>query len=361
MAKEFFEPAGLSRSSKKSLSTYFEIARASSGPLLPTLIEKIEGQMQSENEVLARLWANFRGDLSERLNFVKVHIKGDLHGDMPDSLLWHFTRLSVFESIVRDRQIWLSNLTKSNDEDEIRFALRRVGDIVTEIAPNWKNRNHARKVAQLAKEVIAKLDSTALFGFCMSEERDLVHHWGAYGGGLRVRPDPKDPYVAIGFDAGAMAFPLELTTESAPVFLLNVIYGDESARALCRYWALKARATLELLDARTTGLSSAGANQLLKQSLLFSCALVKGEGWRGEEEFRLIYLPDFDKTPLGPPRARPDGRGTHLPLAWDKDKSPVRAVMPHPLATFDDVERRVRTLQKWKSGRVLRSELRPRL
>ena len=317
--------------------------------------------MLSENEALAPLWAKFRDDLSERLKLVKVHFKGDLHGDMPDSLLWHFTRLSVFEAMVRGRQIWLSDLAKSNDEDEIRFALRRVGNVVTEISPHWKNQDHARKVTLLAKEVVADLhNSGALFGFCMSEERDLVHHWGAYGGGLQVRPDPKDPYVAIGFDAAAMAFPLELRTESPPAFLLNVIYGDEFARSLCNYWALKARATLELLDASKTRVSSAGATWLLKQSLLFSCALVKAEGWRGEEEFRLLYLPDFDESPLGSPRARPDGRSAYLPLAWDKDKSPIRAVMPHPLAAFDDVERRVRSLPRWRSGRILRSELQPR-
>jgi hypothetical protein len=317
--------------------------------------------MRSEDEVLALLWADFRDDLSNRLLFVKVHCKGDLHGDMEDSLLWHFTRLSVFEAMMRGGQLWLSDLTKSNDEDEIRFALRRVGEVLSEIAPRWKNRDHARKVVRLANEVIADLDDClALFGFCMSEERDLVHHWGAYAGGLQVRPDPKDPYVAIGFDASAMAWPPEFNPEISPVFLFNVVYGDKSARALCNYWALKARAALEVLDAKTTGLSRAGLTRLLKQGLLFSCALVKSEGWRGEEEFRLLYLPDFGATPLGLPRERPDGRGTYLPLAWDKNQSPIKAVMPHPLADSDMVERRVRSLPQWKSGRVLRSQLRPR-
>jgi hypothetical protein len=135
----------------------------------------------------------------------------------------------------------------------------------------------------------------------------------------------------------------------------------EPAQDLCNYWAIKARKTLEVLDAGTTALTVPGAEQLLKRCLLFACALVKAEGWRVEEEFRLIYLPNFDDAPLGSPCRRPDGRGTYLPLTWDEDRCPIKAIMPHPLAAFDDVERRVLALRQWKSRPVLRSALRPRL
>lgn len=312
-------------------------------------------------EVTSILWADFRDDLSEQLKFVRAHQKGDLHGDIPDSLLWHFTRLSVFDAMIRGRQIWLSDLTKSNDEDEIRFGLRRVVGVVEEASARWQNQNHAEVVKQVARDVIAELDDRhALYGFCVSEERDTVHHWGAYGGGLQVRPRADDPYVAIGFEAGALAFPLELTGECPPAFLFNVVCGDDPARSLCHYWAVKARKTLEVVDAGKTGLSRWNADRLLKQCLLLACALVKAEGWRGEHEFRLLYLPDFDERPLGAPRPRPDGRGSFVPLQWDEAKSPIATIMPHPLSNFDDVERRVRSLPGWASGRVLRSELRPR-
>ena len=318
--------------------------------------------MLSEEAVVSRLWADIRDDLSNRLKFVQVHYKGDRHGDIPDSYLWHFTRLSALESMVHGRQVWLSDLTKSNDADEIRFGLRRVLGVLEEVSPRWANQQHAKAVVQMAREVIADLDDRhALYGFCMSEERDTAHHWGAYGGGLQVRPAADDPYVAIAFDATAMAAPLEfIKDEHPPAFLLNVVFGDEPAQELCNYWAVKARKTFELLEATSTGLLRDGATHLLKRCLLFVCALVKAEGWRGEHEFRLLYLPDFDTEPLGAPRLRPDGRGAYVPLEWEEGRCPIAAVMPHPLAALDDVERRVRALAGGAQIRVLQSELKPR-
>jgi hypothetical protein len=74
----------------------------------------------------------------------------------------------------------------------------------------------------------------------------------------------------------------------------------------------------------------------------------------------LIYLPNFDDVPLGSPCLRPAGRGTYLPLTWDEDRCPIKAIMPHSLAALDGVERRVLALPQWKSRPILQSALRPR-
>jgi hypothetical protein len=97
------------------------------------------------------LCADFRDDFCERLKLVKLCHKGDLDGDA-DGLLWHFTRFSILQKILATRQIWLSDLAHSNDENEVVYGVRRAKSVVDEISKPWSNRKHAETVVRLVKQ-----------------------------------------------------------------------------------------------------------------------------------------------------------------------------------------------------------------
>jgi hypothetical protein len=315
--------------------------------------------ISNETDALSALWADYRDQLGTRLKLVKLHYKGDYFGD-DENLLWHFTRLSALRSMAHGREIWLSDLARSNDADEIRYGLRRVGPVVREASSGWANRDHAHLAVQLAEEAVSEIEAdSSVFGFCVSDAPDTAHHWGAYGGGLQTQQTPDDPHVAIGFDAQAFAYPVTLSEDEPEVFLLNVVFGRDWADLLARYWARKAQRALQVLDEPRLPLSRDKVLALVRRMLLVSCALVKAEGWRSECEFRLLYLPD----PSGDPKltaARPDGAGSYVPLVWSPDKLPVRKVMPHPLADMSAVSGEIAKTPGWEQVTVVSSELKPR-
>ena len=80
----------------------------------------------------------------------------------------------------------------------------------------------AKRVERRAK------DQFHIYTFSLSTERDTVQHWNGYGGGLNG-PDPNDPYVAVGFDAKALFYPLELSPEEPPIYMINTVSGDIAA------------------------------------------------------------------------------------------------------------------------------------
>lgn len=314
-----------------------------------------------EAEVYAKLWIDFGDGLRKHIKYVKLHHKGDLFGD-DDNMLWHYTRLSSLHSIVINRQLWLSDLTNGNDEDEVRFGLRCVPSTVTEVSGRWSNRRHADLVARLADETIASVgNGLSVFGFCLSDVRDTMQHWAVYGGGLLDRPAADGPAVAVGFDAQALAYPLNLTEDCPPIYLFNVVTGTDAAEHLAQYWAIKARKALEVLDAPRVPLSQDRVHVLLKKMLVFVCALVKGEGWCDEHEFRLLYVPDdpFEDSPQEN-APRPDGRGRYMPLRWDPERVPITKLIPHPLADFESVSVKVKSMPLRKPLEVIRSKIRPR-
>ena len=93
--------------------------------------------------------------------------------------------------------------------------------------------------------------------------------------------------------------------------------------------------------------------------LAFVCALVKNEGWRDEHEYRLLFVPENFGDEYSDALPRPDHRGSYIPFRWTADKSPIRAIMPHPLADEEIVRDVLRKLRQDNIS-VISSELRPR-
>jgi hypothetical protein len=319
----------------------------------------------TEIDEVERLWDRFIGNMNEHpLHFPpleKDHVFGD-----DDGRLWHFTRLSVLKRMLEGRQIWLTDLALCNDADEIRYGLRRVTQFVKDIH-TWCDPGLARKVQRLAKEAAKRFgDEFHVFAFCLSEERDTRQHWEAYGGGLQNTPSPDDPYVSIGFDGKALAYPLELSSLHPPIDLFSVATVTDHMDRLAGYWAFNAKQNLEHLE-RKNGKGTRRPSSMnlvrdaLARALAFTCALMKDPGWQSELEYRLLYLNpttfgEKDKNTL----SRPGGLGNYVPLIWEADNLPIQAVVVHPLGETRSVKRQLRRLRAGKDIEVIPSRLKPR-
>ena len=312
------------------------------------------------DELIDRLSDDFRDDFREQIKFVKLCHKVDLDGD-DDGLLWHFTRFTIFQKMLAGREIWLSDLAYSNDENEVVYGLTRVNSTLNEITRRWSNRRIAERVHELAKRVERRAkDQFHIYTFSLSTERDTVQHWNGYGGGLNVRPDPNDPYVAVGFDAKALFYPLQLSPEEPPIYMINTVSGDIAADSSARYWAIKTRKALEVLEARPELAAADRVYELFEHMLVLACSLVKNSGWEAENEYRLLYITNDYGDEHTWLLERPDGRGHYVSLKWTAEQSPIRALVAHPLASGAFVETSLRASPGGSDVIVHQSELKPR-
>jgi hypothetical protein len=313
----------------------------------------------TEDEAIELLSWDFINDLREEIKYVKLCLKYDLDGD-EDGLLWHFTRLSSALFIIRARQVWLSDLSLSNDENEVMYALSRVPAFLREFCPRWSNVVHATKVQQIANDVVQRVKSTPhVYALCLSVEKDRTQHWDAYGGGVGNPSSGGDPYVSIGFRATSLFHPLSLSKSRPEIYAFNTANGDDHADHLIQYWAIKARKTLELLEARADMLSLDRLTVAMQRWLLQVCALAKGRGWQDEHEYRLLYITEKFGEDGSAPCKRPDGRG-YVPLKWWPSRLPISQIVPHPLADVAMVKRQLDMLPEGKNIEVTQSTLKPR-
>jgi len=311
-------------------------------------------------KVVGTLFNSYVGGFCEGVRILQALHKGDFWINNDDDLLWHVTRLSVFKEVVGGRQFWLSDLALCNDADEIVFGLRRALTVVEDITSKWENAEHAAIVRKIAKRATRRWkNGYHVYAFCLSDRKDTVQHWNEYGGGLRVAPPDDNPYLAVAFDGQALFFPIEITAEDVPVDIFAILFGEDNADTLLWYWTKRTRTALEQFAGRRI-LSDERLYDICERTLLVSCALVKNEGWQDEHEFRMLYLtPRFGDEPEEA-FLKPDGRSRYIPLIWEAGKSPVRKVMPHPLASSAS-KRSLRKLAIKEGIAFEESRIKPRL
>ena len=88
--------------------------------------------------------------------------------------LYHYCSTETFHSIVKNRSIWLSSLTQSNDSKE--------GAVILEILIELANEADLTLAAQgrLESALRGGFDFFDGLGFCLSEEGDLLSQWRGY-------------------------------------------------------------------------------------------------------------------------------------------------------------------------------------
>lgn len=114
------------------------------------------------------------------------------------SVLYYYCKMDTFKSMLKTKTLWLTDLTRSNDSEEVIRAYRNL----------WERIRVRLDQTDIDKELLASqfemLDSAFQvqslvdipFGCCFCSENDLVQQWREYG--------DNGCGVAVGFDLDAI-------------------------------------------------------------------------------------------------------------------------------------------------------------
>jgi Protein of unknown function (DUF2971) len=255
--------------------------------------------------------------------------------------LAHYTSLDVLEKIMQTNEIWFSNPLFMNDHQEMRFVLFEALKVIAELQNDKDALSLAGGVQNFTKissafhnafqnfDINHALD---VYVFCLSKydpenQRDgLLSMWRGYGA--------NGEGAALVFNTGFVT----LVPES-PLLIVEVQYANDSER---RAWLHK---TFHQL------LSVIASHHITEQNLmaigfnLFQLALVfsltsKHPGFREEQEWRVIYLPDRDPFGLMKDRRSYLRRNNRLEPKLRFPIEPLK-IEPRQTWTFDSIVERV--------------------
>ncbi len=209
--------------------------------------------------------------------------------------LYHYCPTSSFYSIVGNRQIWLTSLLQSNDYMEGRLASRLISKLAQEDDSDSTLSKITRATIQSTEE------SYNGYGFCLSEEPDLLSQWRGYANDATG--------VAIGFSTEYLNWLAENSRGKSPNITLSQVIYDKSIHDSL---AKRAYELAKQFDSEFKKIPDPIDNSVMS-SVLYVCTvagksaplvfhqifnemfLLKSEAFREEREWRLISS-RFDNT-----------------------------------------------------------------
>lgn len=129
-----------------------------------------------------------------------------------NTLRYHYCSVSTFYNMIKNQSIWLSDVSKSNDSQELKWFLTEAEVVLHKI---WDSLILERKQAgytddpveiqNLYSSIVQALhtESVKCWAFCLSEKRDDLGQWRGYaddGKGLSVGFN-QVPFHALGVEA----------------------------------------------------------------------------------------------------------------------------------------------------------------
>jgi DUF2971 family protein len=246
-------------------------------------------------------------------------LTGLLQGPLPPSVLYHYTTASGLTGILKknDHALWASAVGFSNDISEGRYATE-LGIEAIDHHPLREDKTKGwKKVFEFARSLFSEhrdWESTYLVSFC--EQDNVLGQWRAYGGAASF---------SIGF-RGLSINDLTCPT-SSKILIVKIEYDAEKQKTRLGEALSSVHEFLrkeELQDLPNKDRAGLARVMLYLYIVKWACS-VKQEAFRGEQEWRLVVLPPWDRsagayTGLGiplitlgsPPDVR-EHRGTLLP------------------------------------------------
>ena len=215
--------------------------------------------------------------------------------------LFHYCRNEVLLALLSKRQIWMSDLTLSNDSTEGRWVRHAFVDYCK------KAKIESSNIDRLCVHLDSLLNGVRAVGYCLSEEGDLLSQWRGYADGGRG--------VSIGFKREyleALCERTRTTQEKFGLALAQVLYtrADESQPiadvtdkilAYVKQGALAANGLLLNDGDRATRQKAFGAMTIAFLQYFPFIFKLKNAAFREEKEWRLlsVVLTGFQAGDLG--------------------------------------------------------------
>jgi hypothetical protein len=206
--------------------------------------------------------------------------------------LAHYTSLGTLEKILQTEELWFSNPLVMNDMEEVRFGVLRGNELFHGSNAIAVACGSTERYSKLREQYVAYFrqfeDNHALdtYVFCLSEHRPedmdgLLSMWRGYGG--------NGTGAAIVFDTGKLG-----VQESSPLIIARVHYASTEERTKWLEQLMERFA--ELLRAANVPDDQlhVPAYYLFERIKLFAL-FSKHDGFREEQEWRVVYAPDRDE------------------------------------------------------------------
>jgi hypothetical protein len=236
-------------------------------------------------------------------------------------VLWYYTSASTFATIVKTKKIWSTQISCLNDTTEFRHSVRLLRDSFKPYIDGQYDENKKWLANYLYTNLKDDAERSQFFVMCMSNRKDDLSQWRAYGGG--------EGGVAIGLSPRRL-----ITTDTSNfAYLVPVSYDPQDQRSLVAEIATFAlRFFCEGLKQRPGANRETWAFAFLtafRDSVLYLAPILKDPAFFQEEEWRLICsLGAADKKKIEI-KQRQTLISRHLPLSFG-DKLPIREVLVGP-------------------------------
>lgn len=196
------------------------------------------------------------------------------------AVFYYYCKLSTFQSMLHSKTLWLTDLTKSNDSEEVFRAYCNL----------WSRVKALLEQSDLPKEIlksqIEMCDSNfhiqsysdVPYGCCLCAENDLVQQWNEYGDHRKG--------VAVGFDLDQInglkkQYPITSVLISHSLGYESVIYdirGLELEMARLCYGIIKDNGYFAWMTILST--------------FKHYASFIKNPTFKDEKETRIVFLPN---------------------------------------------------------------------
>jgi len=207
-------------------------------------------------------------------------------------ILYHYCSLETMQMIIENKELWLSNVLKSNDKNEFKD----IDEILPLAFEKYdKKSDKIKKAVELSKNVTQysqnivkdrKENSVIPYVFCFSTEKDDLEQWVKYADNGKG--------VCIAFDIEKMdGFELiDLKVDKAyekidSYFLGQVVYSDNQKKDI-----LADKISKRLLELVKQNKKAYDANDFyeINSEILVASTLFKSHYFAKEKEWRIVYL-----------------------------------------------------------------------
>lgn len=200
----------------------------------------------------------------------------------PKYIVYHYCDIETFKNIVASKVLWLSDLTNSNDDQEVLRTFVNLWDGVKErLRQTDLSTDLLEKAIDLIdKQYQVEIKTEPPYGICFCQEKDLLSQWKEYGGNTRG--------LSLGFDMNwfikhgiRQQMPHPNGIQSNAIGCGNVIYHSdkfEKEMAEICYQALKQRGPLAWIT-------------LIRPTFKHYSGFVKNPTFEPEVEIRIVYYP----------------------------------------------------------------------